>query len=542
MKPAALLFSATLALPALMLLASLWPPMRRPLLGLVWLAPLPAVAASLVASGETVILDLPQARLTFALDAPGAVLLGVSAGLWIAAGFYANTYLRDSPYRTRFAARWLLTLIGNMGVFIAADFLSFYLLFAVVSLAAYGLVVFDGTARARRAASVYLALAILGEALLLLGFVLMAEAIPGSSLLIADGVAALAASPHGTAALILLFAGFGLKAGLAPLHVWLPLAHPAAPMPASAVLSGAIVNAGVIGLIRILPAPGFADCGIGLAAVGLFTAFYAVVIGITQHNPKTILAYSTASQMGVVAAVLGMTLATMDADGTLAASFYAAHHALAKAAAFLALGAIAVCPPRQARLVLILTAIAVLGLGGLPFSGGALAKAAAKEPLGDGMVGLLANISAVSTTLLMVWFLGRLAKETPQHAAHSPAPQNLLVPFAVTAAGAIIVPWVLYPVLIGSLADVLTPSTLWSALWPVLLGGSAGLVLLRGRVRLPSLPEGDIIVVGEAGMRYGAALGTSLVGLEARLQHWPVACLMLLLVAGAIGVAMIAAQ
>ena len=97
--------------------------------------------------------------------------------------------------------------------------------------------------------------------------------------------------------------------GLVPLHVWLPLAHPAAPMPASAVLSGAIIKAGVIGLIRFLPLDGsLADWSAGLTSLGLVTAFYAVAVGITQANPKTVLAYSSVSQMGFVAAVLGAGL------------------------------------------------------------------------------------------------------------------------------------------------------------------------------------------------------------------------------------------
>ena len=100
---------------------------------------------------------------------------------------------------------------------------------------------------------VYVSLAVLGEAFLLMGFVLLAAATPGGSLLIRDAVAALPASPWRESTLLLLILGFGLKIGLVPLHVWMPLAYPAAPIPAAAVLSGAAVKAGVIGLIRFLP-------------------------------------------------------------------------------------------------------------------------------------------------------------------------------------------------------------------------------------------------------------------------------------------------
>ena len=109
-----------------------------------------------------------------------------------------------------------------------------------------------------------------------------------------------------------------------PLHVWMPLTYSAAPIPAAAVLSGAAVKAGVIGLIRFLPfetgVPGWGEV---LAAVGLLSAFYGVAIGITQTNPKTVLAYSSVSQMGLLAAVLGMGLAVGDAGTPAAAAFYA---------------------------------------------------------------------------------------------------------------------------------------------------------------------------------------------------------------------------
>ena len=143
-------------------------------------------------------------------------------------------------------------------------------------------------------------------------------------------------------ALALLILGFGLKIGLVPLHVWMPLAYTAAPIPAAAVLSGAAVKAGVIGLIRFLPLraalPGWGEA---LAALGLFSAFYGVAVGITQHNPKTVLAYSSVSQMGLIAAVLGMGLAAGDKASALAAAFYAAHHVLVKGALFLAVGVVA---------------------------------------------------------------------------------------------------------------------------------------------------------------------------------------------------------
>jgi formate hydrogenlyase subunit 3/multisubunit Na+/H+ antiporter MnhD subunit len=143
-------------------------------------------------------------------------------------------------------------------------------------------------------------IAIAGEVFLLLGLLLGAAAAGGVD--IAAIRAALGTSGTGPVAIALLVAGFGIKAGLVPLHVWLPLAHPAAPVPASAVLSGAIVKAGLFGLILFLPDGAY---GALLMGLGLTGAFGAALWGLTQPNPKAVLAYSTVSQMGLMVMFVG---------------------------------------------------------------------------------------------------------------------------------------------------------------------------------------------------------------------------------------------
>ena len=188
----------------------------------------------------------------------------------------------------------------------------------------------------------------------------------------------------------------------------MPLAYTAAPIPAAAVLSGAAVKAGVI-FVRFIPfqqsLPGW---GAVLATAGLFSAFYGVLIGITQSNPKTVLAYSSVSQMGLLAAIVGVGLGSGDATVGPMAIFYAVHHTLAKGGLFLAIGAGAQTKGRGLWLVLLPAAVLALGLGGLPLTGGALAKLAAKTALGDGIVGTLATLSAIGSTVLMLHFLFRL--------------------------------------------------------------------------------------------------------------------------------------
>ncbi len=445
---------------------------------------------------------------------------------------YATAWLRGRPDGGRFALWWLATLTGSIGVFMAADLVSFYLVFSLVSLAAYGLIVDDGSPRARRYGLIYVALAVLGEAFLLMAFVLLAQATRGDSLLIRDAVAALPASPWRDSTLALLILGFGVKIGLVPFHVWMPLAYRAAPIPAAAVLSGAAVKAGVIGLIRFLPLDAaLSGWGEALAAAGLFSAFYGVAIGITQSNPKTVLAFSSVSQMGVIAAVLGMGLAAGDGGVAWAVAFYAAHHTLVKGALFLAVGVAQTTSARRLWPVLLPAAVLAVGLGGLPLTGGALAKLVVKPPLGDGIVGLLATLSSAGTTLLMLHFLRRLVA-TSAHDAQSPA-APLILPWLAMAFASVAVPWALYlTVMGGTVADAVGPASLWSAAWPVLLGGVLAVGLWRWGGSLPEVPEGDVVVlVSEDAKGLARATGSMLERLDGMLRQWPAAGVSLLAVA-----------
>lgn len=534
------LLVATWAVPLAMLGACLSQRVQTRMLDWLWLAAVPGLAAAIFArDAYPLVADEAGLRFTLALDPAGAMLLGVSSLLWIAAGLYARTWLRDDPRAGRFAEWWLPTLAGSLGVFVAADLFTFYIAFAL-ALAAWGLVVHDDTPRARRAGALYLGLAVLGEVCLLLAFALLAAEAPGDTLAIRDVVPVLATAPSRHFAIALLVAGFGLKAGLAPLHVWLPLAHPAAPMPASAVLSGAIVKAGVIGLLRFLPFdPALADWGGALAVLGLVTAFYAVAMGITQQNPKTVLAYSTVSQMGGVAAVLGMGLVAGDAGATATAAFAAAQHILVKGACFFAVGVAAVASTRRWLVTLPATLLA-LGLAGFPGSGGSIAKLAAKAVMGDGAIASLSTLSAAGTTVLMLHFVLRLHATRPD-GARAAAPAGLVAVWLATALAGLVVPWLLAGTLVRVTAsDAFATGALWPATWPILLG--VGLLGVLGRFgnALPRVPEGDVVVLGAPAARVARACADALERTDSRLREWPAAGVSLLALAILLCAAMLA--
>ncbi|MDM0050135.1 proton-conducting transporter membrane subunit [Variovorax sp. J22R115] len=529
---AAGLLAAAIAVPLVLLLACAVPALRRRMPALFVLAPLPALVAAFFAGGDSaLIIGNAGYALTLTLDAPGAMLLAVAALLWALAGLYAVRHLRDRPHADGFIVCWLMTLTGSVGVFLAADLIGFYFLLAVLSVGASGLVLQGEGPDALRASALYLGLALLAEAFLLAGLILLAQATPEGSLLIRDAAAALPTSPTRDITLVLLLIGLGMKAGLVPLHFWMPIAYGAAPIPAAAVMSGAVVKASVIALIRFLPLDvALPDFGLPLAAIGMVGALYGVLIGITQTRPQVVLAYSSVSQMGFVVAVIGMGLAAGDGSTAMAAAFYAAHHLLVKGALFLAVGVIVLTGRRHLWPMLVPAAVIGLGLAGLPLTGGALTKYAAKDILGDGLAGSLADVSSVASTLLMVHFIRRLVAEAaPEPDARAPA--VLMVSWLAMAVASVAVPWAFYLAIPADMRpDALAPAALWSALWPMLIGAALALVLDRAGRHLPRIPAGDLgIALGH--LKWAcSATAARFERTDTFLRRWAVASIALLAV------------
>ena len=526
------LLIAAVALPAAMLLICLSAPARKNMTQWLWSAAVPALAAALFGAWNSpVALSGAPYHMTLMLDGPGFMLLTASSLLWIAAGFYAPAFFSTGDVGGSFPVCWLFTLVGSVGIFLAADLASFLLFYALVSLPAYGFVTYEGTPAARRAGAIYMGFALLGENLLLIGFVLLAVNASEGSLLIRDVVAAVPSAPWRNLILSLLIAGFGMKIALLPMHFWMPLSYAASPIPAAAVLSGAAVKAGIIGLIRFLPfgteLPGWGEL---LTLLGLCGAFYGVLLGITQSNPKSILAYSSVSQMGFLAAVLGMGLATGDSEAAPVAAFYAAHHVLVKGALFLAVGVAAMIGAHRLGIVLVPGAVIALGLAGLPLTGGALAKLAAKVPFGYGSPGLVATLSAAGTAFLMLHFLQSVAATANQR-ANKTSPAMPVITWLATALLCLLAPWAGYSMAgLGSFSDALAPAVIWKTFWPVLVGAGLFISLRHSLPRLQGIPNGDIAAFGDSVARVAATCGALIAKLENILRLWTVACLLLLLI------------
>ncbi|EYT65236.1 formate hydrogenlyase [Dietzia sp. UCD-THP] len=496
---------------------------------LVRLAPLTCLPAILLTvapgAGGGIPIDVPWLLVGthLELDALGRPLVLVSALLYgsalAAVAWTATDRSRD------LVAFLLICHTGTTAVFTAADAVTFYLGYAVMSFAAYGLVVHYRTESAMRAGRVYLVLTVVSETAILAA-ILMVAAAGGTRL--ADAPAAVAAAPNTGVIVALLLVGFGVKAGTLPLHVWLPLAHPAAPPAASAVLSGAMVKAGLVGWLRFLPLGEVALPGWGLTLVllALGGAFLAVPAGELQKDPKVVLAYSTISQMGFLAALVGVALAAPELAPAVApaAVTYAVHHALAKGALFLGVPVWKHHARGVRRWIVVVGLVgAGLAVAGAPFSSGSVGKYAAKSAVGEATVlGMdlvtLLPLIATGSTLLLLRFGWLLAHGEPETRRRGDAE---LAAWLVLVAGGITLPWIVTDLWlpVGTVPG-LDAVTLWDATWPILLGLAIGGLAwwLSARDILPgwaahpdgrTVPPGDLVVPEERLVRSAMAFTRS---------------------------------
>ena len=522
-----------------------------------WLAPLAALPALLTAilvpAGAHLDVSWLLLGSRFGVDTAGRIFLLFTAMLWLFAALQMELTMRHDPSLNRFRQFLLFAMAGNFWLIIGQDLVNFFLGFALMGLAAYGLVIHNGDPAALRAGRVYLAMTLVAEAALLAAFVLIFDhtgtLVPAPAQLMGSGDWAFG----------LLIFSLGIKAGFMLLHVWLPLAHPAAPVPASAVLSGAMIKAALIGWMRFLPLGQETLLGWGnlMAIVGTLTVLYAIPVGLVQTNPKVVLAYSSVSKMGLMTAILGLALLAPALSPVIVTAliFYAAHHGLAKGALFLGVGVVRGTNVKWMLMVLIVPALV---LAGAPFTSGAMAKALIKPPLTEieglwaGAMPVLLIVSTIGTTMLMVRFLTLM--RTGQSSV-------------ANATRWIAAPWLILIGLILAL-PFFTGFTIPPAYesWPLIAG--AGLALLTallasrwGRRIIGSIPAGDLLelvphltkriprLLGSFSVRgYNGSAETvvervrqlanlrllSMPSLEVTLRLWPVAGTLALAICGAL--------
>ncbi|MGA8008245.1 MAG: hydrogenase 4 subunit B, partial [Thiomonas sp.] len=309
---------------------------------------------ALFAPAQTLALPigLPGLPMLVRLDALSGyflLLLGASsAGISIFAAGYFREGEGTAP--GLLGMQYHVFLAAMSMVLLAADAYSFMLAWEIMAMSSYFLVVSQHRMpEIRSAGFVYLLLAHLGAIALLLCFGVMMQG--GAGGLTFEAMRHAHLSPAwASVAFGLAVIGFGAKAGLVPLHIWLPEAHPAAPSPVSALMSGVMLKTALYGLLRVsfdlLHAPLW-WWGVPLLALGLFGALFGVLFAAVQTDMKRLLAYSSIENVGIAFAALGLALVFHGVGlGALAALalaamlYHALNHSFFKSLLFLATGSV----------------------------------------------------------------------------------------------------------------------------------------------------------------------------------------------------------
>ncbi|MEZ5582712.1 MAG: proton-conducting transporter membrane subunit [Candidatus Competibacteraceae bacterium] len=369
----------------------------------------------------------------------------------------------------------------------------------------YGLIVHDGSPEAHQAGRLYMALAIVGEVLLLSALWLIvagAGEITEFNLELTELVFRVVAMPQRDLVVGLVLVSFAIKMGSVPLHIWLPGSYRCAPTPASAALGGIVIKVGLLGWLRFLPLGQVALplWGEACIVVGMLSAFYGAIVGALQERPKTVVAYSSISQMGLLTALLGIALTAPGMWPLLLnlMVLFSLHHGIAKAALFLGVDIAGRNMPGSGWLL----ALPALALAGAPLTSGALAKYGFKEvaPLGPGewaqWLPVLLSLSSGVTTVLMARLLYLV---WPRQRSRFPSIW-LWLPWLGLLVALWVVPWWWSTTRLPGLdARALETSFVLDSTG-VLVGFSLLAVILWGIRRITGLrwilPEGDIVQLG----------------------------------------------
>jgi len=347
--------------------------------------------------------------LNFRVDTVGLLIALVTSFIYTLSCIYATSYMAHEHAQTRYFSFVLLTLSANLGVLLVKDFFSLFIFFELMAIFSYVLVIHEEDTKAMEAGKLYIYMCIVGGLALLVGIILL-YFFTGTANMVPMAALIEKTMPHlkYTVAFLMII-GFGSKAGIFFLHIWLPEAHPIAPTPASALLSGLMIKVGAYGIIRTvntLWAPGaetvaegaahaakhmpmttLNNLGYALIWVGVITMFFGVVNALLSANCKRMLAYHSVSQMGFIVMGIGCAayLGKDGAMGLAGALYHIVNHAIFKAALFLSIGAVYLRTReldmyklgglwRNMPFTCIACFVAVMGIAGVPLFNGFASK------------------------------------------------------------------------------------------------------------------------------------------------------------------------
>ncbi len=297
-----------------------------------------------VMNGEIIQLTLfeilPDLEISLRLDILSFNLAAIASFIWLLCTIYSLDYMAEEHGGSRYYPVLVFTLGSCLGIFLAGDFFTLFVFFELMSLISYILVVHEETEQALKAGYKYLVMTIIGGLALFLGIIITFEL--GGTVSLGVGTIIDEVTFLSFLAFICFIIGFGMKAGMFPLHVWLPDAHPVAPSPASALLSGVMLKTGAYGLFRVIfhafsvEVMQANNWDIVLGVLAVITIMLGSAVALTQNDIKRRLAYSSVGQMGYV--LLGLSI--LNENAITGAMFHIFCHAIMKSCLFLAAGAI----------------------------------------------------------------------------------------------------------------------------------------------------------------------------------------------------------
>lgn len=360
--------------------------------------------------------------ISFTMDGFRMVQGVLACFMWITSCCFAAKSKQLDKHKGRYYVFTGLTLAATLGVFWSADLYTTFIFFEIMSFTSFVWVIHTESEEAIHAARTYLAIAVCGGLVMLMGlFVLYAEA---GTLRYAELMYACERVQNRTAlyaaGLCMLF-GFGAKAGLFGLHIWMADSYDAAPAPASALLSGMLSKTGIFGLIVVTDNLFFRDTrwGVIVTVFGLLTMVCGAVLAIFCSQFKRTLAYSSMSQIGFMIVGIGM-LGLLGSDGVLAARGTALHmvnHSLIKLVLFLLAGVIVQQAGsldinriqgfgRKKPLLQVLFLISALSIGGIPLFSGYISKTMLHESILEAMQAGILNRGFLHTAEMIFLISG----------------------------------------------------------------------------------------------------------------------------------------
>ena len=335
--------------------------------------------------------------LWFELDGFRAVYGLVAALMWMMTIMLSREYFTHHGNRNRFYFFMLWTLGATMGVFLSSSLFTTFVFFEIMSFTSYVWVAQEENVPSLKAADTYLVVAIMGGLVMLMGLFLLYHEL--GTLVIAEIPWAL--SSHGMSPVIyvsgacMLF-GFGAKAGAFPLHIWLPKAHPVAPAPASALLSGILTKTGIYGILLISTRLFLHDTAWGttLLILGELTMFGGALLAVCSIDLKRTLACSSMSQIGFILIGIGMQ-GLLGEENVLAVNgtmLHMVNHSLIKLLLFMAAGVIFMNTHsldlneirgfgRKKPLLMVLFLLGALAIAGIPGFSGYVSKTLLHESI-----------------------------------------------------------------------------------------------------------------------------------------------------------------